>query len=312
MRRPLRTCGLAVLFWAPASVVLAHSDGVAPDPGNVWTAWSLDPFVVVPIAAGAALYGFGLYRAWSRAGVGRAVTNAQVAAVAGGTLALCASLVWPLDAMGDSLFAAHMAQHIALMAVAAPLLVVGDPLPTLLRVLPRRWRQSTAAALRWRPGCSVRSWLSGPAVATLVQTGIVVVWLAPAALSAALRNDVVHAIMHASLFAAGLLFWTAVLRARRRGAGIVALLVATKLTVIIGALLTFAPQALYPVYGKLGSAWGVTLLEDQQLGGLLMMIGGGMMYMVVALLILARWLAVDVLEPPSLASARASEPARTA
>ena len=129
------------LCWAPANAGLAHSSGVAPEPGDVWTAWSLDPFVVVPIAAGAALYGLGLYRAWSRAGVGRAVTQAQVAAVACGTLALGASLIWPLDAMGDSLFVAHMAQHIVLMAVAAPLLVVGDPLPTALRVLPRRWRQ---------------------------------------------------------------------------------------------------------------------------------------------------------------------------
>ena len=308
-------CGLATLFWASAAgAVLAHSSGGPPGPADVWTAWSLDPFVVMPISAGAALYTFGLYRAWTRAGIGRGITKAQVAAVAGGTLAFCTSLVWPLDAMGDSLFVAHMAQHMVLMAIAAPLLVLGDPLLTVLRAVPRRQRQLAAVALRWRPGRAVWSWLTGPAVATLVQMGVVLVWLAPGALSVALRNDVVHAMMHASLFAAGVVFWTAVLRAsaQRRGSGIVALLVATKMTVIIGALLTFAPRALYPVYGNLGSAWGVTLLEDQQLGGLLMMIGGGMMYMVAALTLLARWLAVSVPESPSSERPRASEAARTA
>lgn len=310
-RRRLSIGGLAVLMWVRVDPALAHVGGAPPGPGDFWAAWSLDPLVVTSIVAGAALYAVGVRRAWAKAGRGRGVTMAQVAAVAGGTLAVFAALIWPLDALGDALFVAHTAQHMVLMAVAAPLLVLGSPIPAVLRALPLRWRRGAVATLGWRTGRWLGAWLGSPAVALLVQTGVVLAWLAPAALSAALRNDFVHAIMHGSIFAAGLLFWTAVLRARRRGAGIVTLLVATKLSGMIGALLAFSPRPLYPDYGTFGAAWGVSLLEDQQLGGILVMIGGGMMYMLAALVLLGRWLNRDGRAPP-LAVAGASASVQTA
>lgn len=65
------------------------------------------------------------------------------------------ALVWPLDRLGEALFSAHMAQHMVLMHIAAPLLVLGAPLPVMFRALPLAWRRAFGMLLRhkmWRAG----------------------------------------------------------------------------------------------------------------------------------------------------------------
>jgi len=105
----------------------------------------------------------------------------------------------------------------------------------------------------------------------------------------ALDHDLVHAVMHGSIFAAALAFWTMIARVRDRGFGvrIVALFVCFKFSLILGALLTFSGRALYPVYGSRPDAWGLTPVEDQQLAGVLMMTAAAMMYLVAALVVAA-------------------------
>lgn len=101
--------------------------------------------------------------------MGRGVRVWQAGLFAAGIMALIASLVWPLDALGDSLFAAHMGQHIVVMGLAGPLLVLGRPLPTMMRALPPRWQRrlaALAASASWR---RVWVWISATGVATTLQ-----------------------------------------------------------------------------------------------------------------------------------------------
>ncbi|SFQ27281.1 cytochrome c oxidase assembly protein, partial [Tranquillimonas alkanivorans] len=282
----------ASLAFFTGTPLRAHTDGQPLQPHDFWTTWSLQPSVVVPLAVAAAFYAAGVHHAWRKAGWGRGVRTRQAVSFFGGMLALVAALVWPLDALGESLFAAHMGQHIVLMGLAAPLLVLGHPLPTMIRAMPRRWQRamaSLAASVTWRRGWK---FFAATSVATTLQLVALLFWHAPQAIALSLENEVVHSVMHGSLFACGLLFWTAVECVRGSGIGraLLALLVMFKFSLILGALLAFAPISFYSSYGERAEVWGLSLLEDQQLAGLLMMSVGSMMYVVAAVIVIAAWL----------------------
>ena len=267
------------------SLALGHVDGTAPAPHDLWSAWTLYPLVVVPLATLAALYAAGTSR---RRRTGR---TRQAVFFWLGMLALSASLVWPLDAVGEALLSGHMAQHLVLMNVAAPLLALGAPGATVLAAIPAGWRRrigTTVFGPRWR---TAWSWLTAVSVATVLQQVALWAWHAPSAITLSLQSDAVHALMHVSLFAAAFLFWATVLRSvRRYGASVAALLVTAKLCTLLGALLIFARSVLYPAYGDRAAAWGFSPLEDQQLAGLLMMPAGGIVYIVAAVIIFGLWL----------------------
>jgi cytochrome c oxidase assembly factor CtaG len=59
---------------------------------------------------------------------------------------------------------------------------------------------------------------------------------------------------------------------------------------LLGALITFAPTVWYPGYLQTTRAWGVSPLEDQQLGGLIMWVPACAVYIVAGLALVAAWL----------------------
>ncbi len=234
---------------------------------------------------------------WRRAGAGRGVRRAQAAACAGGIAALFTALVSPVDSAAESLFAVHMAQHLLLMAVAAPLLVLAAPQAALAWGMPRRldavWRR-----LGWlRRGIGG---LARPAPALALHSLALWTWHVPAAYDAAVRSGALHALEHASFLGTALLFWWAVLqpgRTERRAHGPAALLlfVMAMQGGLLGALLAFSGSPWYASHLGTTAAWGATPVDDQQLAGLVMWIPGGASY----LLALA-WLLVDGLRAADL------------
>lgn len=246
-----------------------------------WSAWTLDPLVLVPLALAGALYGAGLRSSWRRAGIGRGVKGWEAAAFAGGMLALFAALVSPLDALGERLFSAHMVQHLVLMNIAAPLLVLGAPLQAIARPLPRAWQRALAGLVRSRGW----SWLTGAAFAMVLQQIMLWSWHAPRAVALSLGSDAVHIAMHASLLAAALFFWTATLRpqAGHYWASIAALLATLKVSGLISIVLLLRPGAHYLAYGDNARAWGLSAAGDEQLGWGFMMIVGTPTYLIAAL-----------------------------
>ena len=68
------------------------------------------------------------------------------------------------------------------------------------------------------------------------------------------------------------------------------LFAATILTGALGALLAFAPDLWYTAYAATTGAWGLTPLDDQQLGGVIMWVPGGGTYLIAALALFAAWL----------------------
>jgi putative membrane protein len=269
--------------------------------GGLVGAWNPEPAVLLGLAAAATAYHRGLRRLW-RAGP-RVVTGRQAAAFAAGLAAVALALVSPLDALAAGRFAAHMVQHMVLVMVAAPLLVLGAPGLPLLLALPPGWRRRlsrlgghAAAGGAWRL-------LTRPPVAWGVHVGALWLWHLPGPYQAALASEPVHAAEHASFLASATLFWWVGLSPGRRGRlapGFAALyLFAAALQgSALGALLVLAPAPLYPLQAAASAPLGVAPLADQQLAGLVMWVPADLVYLGSAAALFTRWLlALDREQP---------------
>jgi cytochrome c oxidase assembly factor CtaG len=270
------------------------ADDVPHNFHDLWHTWGLEPLSIAGLALSAWLYLRGLRRLWRDAGTGRGVHRWEAACYAAGWLALFIALVSPLHPWGAVLFSAHMTQHEILMLVAAPLLVLGRPLVVFLKALPPSAAATLARASNtptWR-----RTWhfLSNALVAWVIHAVVLWVWHVPALFQATLTSDAVHALQHTSFLASALLFWWAVLDHRQSamgyGAALLFLFTTALHSGLLGLLLTFARAVWYPAYSHTTASWGLTPLEDQQLGGLIMWIPAGVVYIVAGVALAAAWL----------------------
>lgn len=194
-----------------------------------------------------------------------------------------------LDELAHSRFSAHMVQHMLLIAVAPPLLLLADPFPAVLWALPARARR--AVGRRVAAGTPLgRAWraLTRPALAGPLHVGLLWAWHAPALYDGALAHPLVHDVEHLSLFATAVLFWWPVIAPAPRPvprvgdfARIACLVLAAFARAALGLLLVLAPAPLY-AYGD---------LDDQALGGLVMWGAGGLIDLLAVLLVLSRVLA---------------------
>jgi cytochrome c oxidase assembly factor CtaG len=265
--------------------------------------WSFDPFVIAPLALSGALYTSGVSRLWARAGVGQSVKRWQAVCFAGGWLSLLAALVTPLHEMGEHLFTAHMVEHEMLMAVAAPLLALSRPIGAFLFALPKSWRHalSRRAADQWIAMPWV--WLTRPLNATVLHGVAIWAWHVPALFDATVTNETMHRLQHISFLVTALFFWWAMFRRARADYGIGAFHVAVTMvhTSILGALIALSPRLLYGAQTRDAPAFGLTPLEDQQLGGLIMWVPAGAIYAAIALVLAWLWIGTRSSRPPSYA-----------
>jgi putative membrane protein len=271
--------------------------GPPPTPETIWHTWTWDPWVLLVLGAASLLYARGVRTLWRRAGVGRGIRVWQAWCYLGGIVALFVALISPLDAWGTALFSAHMVQHMVLIVVAAPLLALGRPMVPMLWALPRRWRERVGRAAKRRPVRSLWTALTSPLGVWVLHAVAVWVWHAPQLYQATLESYPIHTLQHLSFFGSALLFWWVLIYLGRRGRlgyGLGVLFVFTTAVQgsLLGAVLTFAPTAWYPIYEPSTLAWGRSVLEDQQVGGLIMWVPGGLIYVATALVLLAAWLRV--------------------
>lgn len=256
---------------------------------------------MLSLVIGAGVYGLGLARLWGSAGVGRGVRAWQAALFGLGIVALVVALVSPLDALGSALFSAHMLQHVLLLLIAPPLLLLGAPSLAVLWALPPAWRRGVGGW--WRGAAGWRTvWLalSAPLLVWVLNTAAMWLWHYPALYEWALRDGSVHAFEHACFFLTALLFWWALplvgspgtrLRTRLGYGGAVAYLFAAAVqSMVLGIAITFSPLPWYPAYRPFVAAWGLTPIEDQQLAGLIMWVPVGVIYSLAALALLLVWL----------------------
>jgi putative membrane protein len=187
-------------------------------------------------------------------------------ALALGVIVLAAAWLGPLPALARESFAAHMTMHMAVVAIAAPLLACG------------------AAHGRLDPARRA-PWIVAPVVASIVELVVVWAWHMPAPHQAARHGSGALVAEQASFLAAGLFLWFAAIGGdapRRGAAGIGALLFTSMHMTLLGALFALAPR---PLYAHAAS------IADQHLGGVIMLLVGGASYLAGGLWLTARVLA---------------------
>lgn len=203
----------------------------------------------------------------------------------------------PLDGWADQLFWAHMFQHVLLLTVAPPLILLGRPWPRMWSALPLRTRTSVGRTLHRSPFTAPLRLLARPLPAWLLFNGTMIGWHLPAAYNATLSSPAVHELEHAMFFFTGLLFWAHVvhpgpLRARLSWPVRLAYLVGAMVVGwMLAITLVMVSHPIYAPYAELAHRPGnLTALGDQQLAAGVMWVLGSLPYSIVLFIGLYRWL----------------------
>jgi putative membrane protein len=210
-------------------------------------------------------------------------------------------LVWvglgsPLSLLDHDLLTVHMVQHLLLMTLAPPLILLGAPLKLLPQRPVQRLVDLIARPLRWAPMRQLRRILLHPAVGWIGATTTLIVWHVPGVLMLGLRSGTWHEIEQASFLGTGLLFWWPVVEPSRHALKwpessiLLYLFLATLPCDILSGFLVFCDRVIYPVYLSLPRRFGLTALEDQQCAGALMWTCVTLVYLIAAAIVTARLL----------------------
>ncbi len=201
-----------------------------------------------------------------------------------GMAILFIALVSPIDTYAGYLFSAHMVQHLLLALVVPPFLLAGIP-GWLLAPL---WRVPLALSLA--------RWLTRPLVAFLLFNVVFIGWHVPALYDLALREQRVHIYEHLTILFSALLTWWPIFGNASELPRAHPLLQTAYLflqslpSTILGALISFATDPLYPHYTTVPRLWGIGLMEDQQAAGLIMWIPGSLVFFAVMAVVFVSWL----------------------
>ncbi len=288
--------------------------------------WDLRPEVIILLASAGILYTLGWWRLKKRSlkhpGRNRWRASAPWRPVAyiGGLFILAIALLSPIDVLASQLFIMHMIQHLLLMMIVPPLLLLANPLPFVLWGLPKQLRLQAGRILN--PGAKFRHFLqrtTGPGLVWLLFVIVYWGWHDPNAYNLALENGFIHDLEHITFFLVSILFWWHVTGAGPRihrtlspiGRSAYAL-TAIPPSMLAGIAIVFASGPIYTYYVAMPRLWGISVMEDQRIAGVIMWVPGSMMYIVAALILIGRWLQQEERKPALPQSAWASAEALAA
>ena len=253
--------------------------------------WSWEPTVLLGIAAAVVAY----ITAWRRGVIsGRDDVSPwfrdrrlRPALFASGVAAGFLALQSPIDTGGDEfLFSLHMLQHLLLMMVAPPLVLLG-----IAGVRPPATDRHPALRRIW--------WaITRPWPALLLFNAVMLVWHIPALYNTTLTVEPVHVLEHLSFIAAGIVFWWPVIDPVR-GATTSPVSPLTKIAMlgvsgvpptVLGLIFALSPSAFYDFYVRAPRLWGLSAVADQQIGGVVMLGLGNIIYFVAISVIFFRLL----------------------
>jgi putative membrane protein len=285
---------VAIITIALPAAAWAHGGEPHGEHLERWTHWNADLWLIGMMAMAGGLYAFGLYRmsrAWQR--VPRSLSAWRSTTFFTGIAALVVALLSPLDAMSDQLSAAHMVQHMILITVAAPLLVLGAPGLVVFCAMPMAWRRAVSGAYqrtaeRWLG----RDLLRRPLALWFLHALVLWVWHLPVLYEAALHSPLIHEIQHIAFLASACLFWRVLLDPVHRlrlasGPGVIYLFTTSLHATALGVLMALSPLVWYPTYEGRTAAWNLSALDDQQLAGLIMWMPACMVYAFIAAVLFA-------------------------
>ena len=261
-----------------------------PVAAAVLASWTLDLKLVCLLLAVAALY----LRGWLRLRIElpHRYTTGKLIAFAGGLLAVLLALASPVDVFGTLLLEAHMIQHLLLIVVAPPLLLLGQPVQPLFRGLPRWLFKDALGPFLGSPELKqVGRALVYPGVSWFALAAAIIVWHLPPLYELGLHSESWHRAEHACFFWAALAFWWPVIGVWPshpvwpRWAMIPYLLLADLVNTGLSAVLSFSDHVLYPSYQLAPRLWGISALTDQAAAGAIMWVPGSIAFLLPAVIL---------------------------
>ena len=209
-----------------------------------------------------------------------------------GLLSLWIALASPFDTFSGFVVTAHMLQHMMLMMVAPPLILLGAPLIPLVRGLPVfAAREFAGPFLNWRVAIRVGNALTQPLVALLLMGAVMFAWHTPRLYELALASGSWHEVEHTCFFLTSLLFWWPVVQPWPSHPGwprwtmVPYLLLADVQNTALSAILVFSDRVLYPSYATVPRLFAFSAQQDQAAAGAIMWVVGSLAFVVPALVI---------------------------
>lgn len=230
--------------------------GTPPSPGELLGRFNLDPVLITTLVVLTYAHVYGI-SGNNRRGRAYAACGWLIAAIA---------FISPLCALSVSLFSARIAQHMILLLAAAPLIASGWPRQSYSVTTWSLWTASTAFM--------VSLWC----------------WHMPTPYTATFTATAVYWAMHVTLFGSGVVLWSELIHhPPRRTALVLAVgLLSSMQMGLLGAVLALARRPLFYPHLTTTQIWGLTPLQDQQLGGTLMWVPGIVLFLWVAIRSLQR------------------------
>jgi putative membrane protein len=223
----------------------------------------------------------------------------RLAAFLAGMAGIWLAIGSPLAAFDDVSLTVHMAQHVLLLSISPPLILLGWPALPLLRGLPQSAaRQVMGPILRFEPITRVGRAITHPVIDWLAAAFALVVWHIPGIFEAALRSDWLHKLEHASFLGAGLLFWWPVIQPWPssprwpRWSIPLYLFCATLPCDVLSAFLAFCDRVVYASYLSAPMAFGMSSLQDQECASAFMWVSVTLILLVPAVIA-----TVEILSP---------------
>lgn len=195
------------------------------------------------------------------------------------------SLLWPMGILADDyLLSIHMLQHVLITIIMPILLFAGIPVWIYDRI--------PTDHIAWR----IWRALTMPILAFMLFQIPFAASHIPAFYDVTLENKTVHIIEHWWFITTSMIIWWPIMAPSRQLGKVHPLLQMTFLffqTIpgqLVGALIVFADGPLYRPYEVAPRTFGLSVMIDQQLGGLAMWVGTGTLYVAALSYIFFRWM----------------------
>jgi putative membrane protein len=269
---------------------------------SVLQSWSAPLGVPISLCLAALVYARGWFLL--RSAFPGLISGGRLAAFFAGIVCVWAAVGSPLAAFDDVSLTVHMVQHLLLMAVAPPLILLGAPALPMLRGLPQ-WmaRNVVGPFVRWGLVKSLGRFLTNPSICWLAATLALIVWHIPSVFELALRWEWLHEVEHACFLGSGLLFWWPVVQPWPsvprwpRWSVPLYLFCATLPCDALSGFLAFCERVVYPSYLSAPRLFELSPLHDQEWAATLMWVSVTIIFLVPAALV-----TIGLLSTPRLRS----------
>src|SRR5215469_1723225 len=191
-----------------------------------------------------------------RNGLSKPIARWRFAVFVAGLISVWIAIGSPLAQLDHQMLSFHMVQHLVLMTIGAPLILLGAPIV----VLPFR-----DPLIR-----TIWDGLTQPAAAWLTGTATVIGWHVPAAFELGMRSHMWHVTQQATFFAAGILFWSPIIEHEWGTAKMsrwfvpLYLFLGTLPCDALSAFLTFCDRVVYEPYVRQAQLFKISPIQDQE------------------------------------------------